>query len=151
TATDQNGSVDFYKFALTSGSGNFTIDGGALGPSIKVPASQLANIGFSTGAMAGIDKISVVAIDHRGGISAPLDLSINVSQPTGTAPAPSPAVLADLSLDVYNTIPKGADGYSVASYDKFGEKQYFNSDGFFATTYSNTDGSQIVISIEGTD
>ncbi len=47
SATDQDGTVDFYQFRLTSGTGFFTRSGGNNGTSVKVPASQLLSVGFT--------------------------------------------------------------------------------------------------------
>ena len=148
--TDSDGYVASYQLQLTSGSGTFTLDGKDSGSSVKVSAALLHTVGFSTGSSPGTEQIQVYAIDDQGKASAALGVSVNVSARSGSASAPTADVLADLSRDVYY-IPKGADGYSVVPYDALGDKNYFNIDGFFATAYGNSDGSQIVVAMEGTD
>jgi Tryptophan-rich Synechocystis species C-terminal domain/Lipase (class 3)/Calx-beta domain/The GLUG motif len=150
-SNDSDGQIEFYQFQETSGNGFFSLGGVNEGASVKVSPSQLPSVGFNAGSNVGIDKIQVTAVDNFGATSVPLNINVSVSAQSGPAPPPDPGALADLSLDVYNVPPKGAGEYSVAPYDTLGDKVYFNPDGFFASAYGSSDGSQIVVAIQGSD
>src|SRR5262249_40977097 len=137
SATDSAAPIALYKFTLVSGSGNFTKDGVVTGSSITVPASQLADVGFSTGPSSGTDVIQVVATDTLGAASAPRNLFVATSSSPGPTigPTTSPWILAELSNDTYNDFPQGADGYvPVMSFD---------TNGFRGVVYSNDPNNQI--------
>jgi ELWxxDGT repeat protein len=150
-ANDPDGSVEFYLFQRVSGNGVFTLGGLDSGASVKVPASQLFRMGFHADPSPGVDQIQVQAIDNEGATSTPLNIVVNVSARTGSTPAPNYGILVDLSSDVYRTIPTGADGYSVVAYNTAGDRFDVQLDGFFSAAYASSDGSEVVIAIEGTD
>ena len=146
-ATDPDGSVASYKVSYSgTDDGYLTLDLNAVrGTPIEVPATQLGRIGFVTGLSVGATEvITIDAIDNQGLSSSDFNLAITVAaaNPPAYDSPPTPATLAALSNDTYQTTPGGADLFAPIAYvtDR--------SSGFEAVAYQN--GNQIVIAFRGT-
>jgi hypothetical protein len=78
--------VDFIN--TKSGPGLLT-DAGATTPAdVAVGFANIDNVGFSTGAVAGSDKIEVIVDYSDGSTSSPVDLTINTTAAPPSPPAP---------------------------------------------------------------
>jgi hypothetical protein len=128
TAADPDGGVASYRFTDSMvGAGHLTRDGEMIvGTSVTVPAADLSQVAYATGAIVGTNVIAVEAIDNAGA-SSPyvLVMTINVTATGNQAPTisgPSSVILGtNLSFDETDSLfsslitAADADG-SVAAY-----------------------------------
>lgn len=149
--SDSDGNVTSYRFTDISGAGFFTLGGIRTGNVITAPASQSSSVGFNVGSAVGSDQIEVRAIDNQGAVSTPVNVTLNVTSRVNAAAAPDVSTLADLSMDVYQTVPSGAGGYAPVPFDATQTNTIDEIDGFRGVIYSNSDHSQVVIAFRGTN